>query len=217
MFRVKYSFRTFSFVVLSAFMGGVLSFWLYTNNQYLNFWADMAGFTASVPTAVTTEMPLPQSTTESEISSDGEKKVVLETAYNRDNSKSVRLSTSDESGENSRIIFSKTVSLESMIVLPYNTWSPDNRYFFIEEHTYGDMNVLVFNAQGEAFANDEAYLDVTEIFAGQETGHTFREATGWGSYSVLIVNTTTSENEQGPSYWFEVPSKAVIRLSTLFL
>lgn len=157
--------------------------------------------------------PLPQTDLSSQISPDGTKKVLMKTTHNADGTLTYIVSTSDGSGNNEQQIYTTTLSGSESMHIPFNTWSPDNRYFFIIKN---DKDVMVFRATGEVFANGEAYLDASDAFNARNTGYTLQEATGWASPTLIIINTTTSSNTKGPSYWFEVPSKAIIRLSTEF-
>jgi len=152
----------------------------------------------------------------SQISSDGTKKLNMKTTDNKNNSKTYTFSTSDGSGANEQIVFSKTLDFKRTMSIPYNTWSPDNKYFFIQEHGEEGDSVMVFNALGELFANQEKYLDLTGLFKQSGNKNNFSVATGWAAQNLVIFNTTTQENTKGPSFWFEVPSRAIIQLSTQF-
>ena len=117
---------------------------------------------------------------------------------------------------NENYIFSKTLDTEKYMTIPYNTWSPDNRYFFIQENAKEGESIFAFKATGEAFSDTEQHFDVTDLFKKRNTGNNFSEATGWGSESLIIINTTKEDGTKGPSYWFEVPSKAILILATEF-
>ncbi len=152
----------------------------------------------------------------SQISPDGTKKVIMKVTQNNDGTKTYAFSVSDENGSNEQFIFAKTLDSASNMTIPFNTWSPDNKYFFIQENTGNNKNVYVFSATGAAFSETEAYFDATDLFKRKNTGNNFSEATGWASETLVIINTTKPDNSKGPSYWFEVPSKAIIQLSTEF-
>jgi len=165
---------------------------------------------ASVPTP--TVAFIPTNNTISQISSDGTKKIILKTTQNSDASQSYELSTND----NGPVIFSKTLPAGESMSIPFNTWSPDNTYFFIKEQTADSSVFIVFRANGEAFADGEAYHSLTDAFAQRATGNIFDDATGWADDGLIIINTKTQDNLQGPSYWFSVANKAIIPLSTKF-
>lgn len=159
---------------------------------------------------------IPKITASSQNSSDGNVNTHVESSLNRDGSQAVSIFATDGSDRNKKVIFNTTLQKEDQVVIPYNTWSPDNKYFFIRENTTGGPRVMVFRGDGEPFADGETFLDLTGVFAERNTDYKFDEATGWASETLIIINTTRQDNTKGPSFWFEVPSKAVIQLSTIF-
>lgn len=169
----------------------------------------------SAPTVITPE-PKKQEMVTSQISSDGKKMVYLKGIQNSNGSTYYTISVTDGQGNDEQVLFREAVAAGGNMTIPYNTWSPDDKYFFILEQTKNVIKVLVFKASGEAFSDDQFYLDATDVFANRKTGYTFDEATGWASNSLLLINTVTTDDTKGPSYWLEVPSRAVIRLSTEF-
>jgi hypothetical protein len=162
------------------------------------------------------EVVTPKITVFSQISPDGKEKVIMKVTENNDGTKTYAFSTANQEGDNEKHIFSKTSDLQIDMTIPFNTWSPDNKYFFIQENSENGKSIFVFSATGTQFANGEIYLDATDLFAKANTGNNFNQATGWASESLIIINTTKENNAEGPSYWFEVPSKAIIQLSTKF-
>lgn len=155
--------------------------------------------------------------TMTEISSDGKRTAMLKIIDNGLGMRDFALYTQDEDGSNTNLIYSKRFYGESGIMLPFNMWAPDNRYFFVKEYSPESVTVKVFNSDGSLFPGGDSYLDLTEDFEKGEYGYAFEEATGWGGYSLIVFNTKSPSGEQGPSFWYEIPSRSVIRLSTLFL
>lgn len=152
----------------------------------------------------------------SQISPDGTKNVVMKITNNNDNTRTYSFYTSDGSGINEQLIFDKTLDKARHMTIPFNTWSPDNKYFFIQENAAGATSIFAFKESGETFSDTEEYFDVTDLFRKKDTGNNFSEATGWASESLIIINTTKEDGKKGPSYWFEVPNKQIIQLSTEF-
>lgn len=169
-----------------------------------------------IPTIqVPIEIIAPKVFVSSQISPDGEKKVILKATQDAD-STTYEIYTADENNANEKLIFTKILDSSSSMAVPFNTWSPDNKYFFIEQNEGGKKSVFVFEARGVQFANEAIYLDATEAFEKQNTGSNFDKATGWASETLIIINTKKQDGEKGFSYWFEVPSKAIIQLATDF-
>jgi len=160
--------------------------------------------------------PDPQQNVFSQISPDGTKEVIMKIARNSDDTSAYSFYTADGSGANEKYIFEKMLEKEEGMTIPYNTWSPNNQYFFIEENAKEGKSIFAFKADGEAFSEGEVYFDVTDLFKKKDTGNNFSEATGWASESLIIINTTKEDGSKGPSYWFEVPSKAILILATEF-
>jgi hypothetical protein len=213
MFTIKHKIESIFLITIAGFIG--LFFAVSVNKNQLKIIPTMIGIEAnSIPTPFPTEIFTVESSV-SEISSDGSKKVILRKIQKGDKTQIVTVSTQDGNGDNGQVIFSKSLQKDKSMSIPYNTWSPDNKYFFIQENTATGSGIMVFNSKGESFGNGEAYLDLTGLFEKQETGNNFSEATGWASETLIIVNAATKENTK-VSYWFEVPSKAIIQLSTVF-
>lgn len=160
--------------------------------------------------------PAPQQNVFSQISPDGTKKVVMKITRNKDDTQAYSFYTSDGDGINEQFIFDKTLDKAKYMTIPFNTFSSDNKYFFIQENAESGKRIFAFQASGEPFSDTEKYFDVTDLFKKRDTGNNFSEATGWASESLIIINTTKADGKKGPSYWFEVPSKAIIQLSTEF-
>lgn len=172
---------------------------------------------ASLPSVqAPAEVVAPKISEASQISPDGEKKVLMRTTENNDNTTAYEFFTTNGDGSNKQLIFSQILTSPSNMSVPYNTWSPDDKYFFIQENSGINTKIMVFKVTGEAFSETEKYLDAAEIFRKQNTGNNFDEATGWASETLIIINTTKEDGSKGHSYWFEVPSKAIIQLSTDF-
>ncbi|MBI4089186.1 MAG: hypothetical protein HY424_00590 [Candidatus Levybacteria bacterium] len=155
-------------------------------------------------------------TTSSQISPDGTKKVIMKITKNDDDTSTYDFLTADENNANEQLVFTKILNSTQNMTIPFNTWSPDNKYFFIQENKGSNKSIFVFNAAGAPFATGETYLAASDLFKQKITENNFNEATGWASETLIIINTIKQDNSKGPSYWFEVPSKAVIQLSTEF-
>lgn len=154
----------------------------------------------------------PTGTTTSQISSDGTRKVVLNTIANKDGSATYNVSTDN----NTQVLFSKTLPAGSNISIPYNTWSPQNTYFFIQENDGSQTEIMVFNGNGETFANGDAFLDLTGVFAKDEPNVLFDQASGWASDNLIIILTKNTDGTESTSYWFGVPDESVTPLATEF-
>jgi hypothetical protein len=201
-----------SFFLVAMVAAGSLFFVMRNNNHQPQF--NIASGNSSVSSQA--EVVSSEVTISSQISPDGAKKVIMKATENSDNTVVYDFSTANGNGANEKNIFTKTLNFPSEMTIPFNTWSPDNQYFFVEQKAENNKNVLVFKSDGSQFAGQEIYLDAVDLFNQANTGYAFAEATGWASESLIIINTTGADNKKGPSYWLEMPSKAIIQLSTEF-
>lgn len=152
----------------------------------------------------------------SQISPDGTQKVTILVHAGENNTKTYTIITSQENGSDTHTLFTIALPDSESITIPFNTWSPDNHYVFIEHNTPNNTQAWIFQANGQPLSQETSYLNANALFDGRNTGDTYQEATGWSSETLLIINTTTLDGKKGPSYWFDVPSKSIIPLSTEF-
>lgn len=157
--------------------------------------------------------PKLQINTATQPSPDGTKKVILTTTNNKNDTLTYLLKTADSTGGNQHILFSTTSATLKGLNVPFNSWSPDDKYVFIQK---SGGEALVFKASGEEIITGQQYIDVEKIFDTTPRNEYYHETTGWASSTLLIVNSVTKDNIKGSSYWFEVPSKAIIQLSSQF-
>ncbi len=115
-------------------------------------------------------------------------------------------------------IFVLEVNPATDISIPYNAWSPNNEYiYFVTTEGPGkEKKYHVYRAEGDLFASDTKTIEVSSRFYEEVKDHIMTDVTGWGSYGTLIINTDTLQGEHGPSYWYDVPSDTVTRLSIRF-
>jgi hypothetical protein len=148
----------------------------------------------------------------SQSSPDGKKTLTLRTIQNKDGTTTYDITTSDSS----TFMYSQTLPSNENINIPFNTWSPNDAYFFIQEYTGTSTNVMVFNDNGAPFANGDAYLDLTGDFAKYAPNADFDQASGWASDNLIVILTKNQDGSEGTSYWYEIPDESVIPLATKF-
>lgn len=176
----------------------------------------VAGYTTPAATVPVVSNPVIKTDTTSQPTPDGTKKVVMNTTHTT-NTLHYVFTTTNGSGGNIQPLFEETVqtsmSATEGMSIPFNAWSPDDKYVFIQKN---DGDALVFNGAREEIVPGQRYLDVKNLFNAAGKKDTYQETTGWASPTLLIVNTTSPDGTKGSSYWFEVPSKAIIQLSSSF-
>lgn len=210
--QIKQKFLVLLFT--SAVAGTVFA--LYINHKANIRLSFMLPVTANYQNSIATFAPVTKTNTSSQISPDGTNKLTMTVTTNKNKTKTYVFTVSKTGDSVPQQIFNSTLPDTDTMSLPFNSWSPDNAYVFIQQIISGKNGVLIFNANGQPFPVGDKYLDVKTIFTAKNTNNTYDEATGWASETLLIINTLNSDGSKGPSYWFEVPSKAIIRLSTEF-
>lgn len=111
-------------------------------------------------------------------------------------------------------ISSGSIANSNQLVLPFNTWSPDNKYVFLTQINAENNEYLVYPVITK---QETEPILISELFQQKVPNYKIIDVTGWAASNLLIVNTQTSNGDQGPSFWFNVTNKSFTRLSTLFL
>lgn len=163
----------------------------------------------TIPDFVKATAPEPEFTTTSQLSSDGTYELTMKTKNNKDKTITYLFTVVLKSDNTSQIIFNQTVSAETTFSIPFNTFSPNNKYLFIKQTENSKTHYLVFNSSDKDFADNQTSIDITPLFEKQKPDLVLNNVTGWASETLIIVQTS------GPSFWFEMPNH-FIQLSTKF-
>ena len=126
------------------------------------------------------------------------------------------LFTSLKSDPNKQLIYKQQIDGYKNLEIPFNTWSPDNKYLFIKEKSPTIDNYYVFQSNGSLFTNNQSYLSIQELFNKSIQNYNIEEVTGWADPLLLIVNTKSTETNDKVSFWFDVTSQSFIQLGTYF-
>lgn len=166
---------------------------------------------------------VPKFTTNFWPSPDGKKTLVMKTLRGSSEVTTYSFFVTTSATESGKQIFSRTANRNTTLSIPFNTWSPNNQYFFIQERVGTESGALVFKTTGEAFAGTtgktaaQPFLDIATLFKEKKSGYDLKEVTGWAAPTLLIVNTKLiGTGANGPSFWFDISRKSLIRLSTSF-
>lgn len=199
--------ETISFIIIAIFIS---SYFVWRSNQ--NFQNQSRASTPQKTIAPVIN-PILRIETSSQTSPDGTKNLKMKKIPDSDGSYAFVFTVMDGSSANEHALYTAKVQNSDNLSIPFNTWSPDNKYLFIQKN---DNGALVFNASGEPITGSQPYFDVGELFIEKIKNVSPALITGWASPNLLIVNTVKEDNTKGPSYWFEVPSKAIMQLSSQF-
>lgn len=144
-------------------------------------------------------------------------KMTLEMKKEQDQSNiTYTFSVSDNSDSRKDQIFKKVVSLDTTISIPFNTFSPDNKYIFLKEVGASGTTYFVLSTTGTPIS-DSGILDISNLFEvkyGED--YKITDVTGWGGPSLIVVNTDKVGGGEGPSFWFEAGNSSFIQLSSRF-
>jgi len=148
-------------------------------------------------------------------SSDGNWKITMKEAKTKENT-TYTFSVINEADSTSTDIFTQTVPTGTTMSIPDNTFSPDDKYLFLRETGAAGNQYLVLTLSGENITKDAQTLEISSLFAAKYQNYKITDVTGWGGMNLIVFNTDKVTGGQGPSFWFEVPSKAIIQLSNRF-
>lgn len=104
------------------------------------------------------------------------------------------------------VVFTRIVNQATTLSIPFNSWSPDDKYFFVKETTPNTTNYYVYPSE----------TNITDFFTQKLPNSKLVDVTGWASPTLLIVNTNKMDGGVSYSYWFDITSKSFIQLATRF-
>ncbi|OGM74337.1 hypothetical protein A2382_02920 [Candidatus Woesebacteria bacterium RIFOXYB1_FULL_38_16] len=119
--------------------------------------------------------------------------------------------------EGSYGILSKTLSQNEKILVPYNTFSPDNKYIFLKMEKEGNTNFFAISTANKDSQTESDIKEVvfTKLFREIYPDLKIEDVTGWGGMTLLVINATDNEGKKH-SFWYDVPSGQFIPLSSQF-
>lgn len=168
----------------------------------------------SLAPSPTVSLPEPKIT--SQISPDGLKLLTMTQSANYDTTKSYSFVASDADGGNKQEIYTASSSGKDGMSIPFNAWSPDDRFVFVNRIDAAGTSAIIMRADGSSLTSSSQVFDAKAMFEARGMGDIYKEATGWASETLVIINTVRENGDKGSSYWLEVPSGAIIPLSVQF-
>lgn len=228
MFTLRNELETFFIILLVGFIS--VFFIVYNNNRVKN---NNFNIEASVPNSlIITPTPVPTASPTSasaaaaatapvvnvseQTSSDGKMLVTMEEKTNSNSTKTYSIYTSDISGANRTLIFTKTVDAASSMEIPFNTYSINDNYLFLQDNEKDMTHYLLFNTSGVPFENGEQYIDISMLFSKYTSSYLLNKVTGWASGTLLVIDTLNSDKTEGESYWFDISNQSFTPLATKF-
>lgn len=118
-------------------------------------------------------------------------------------------------GVNKRI-WSAVLPSDTNVSVPFNAVSPDNKYLFLKQAGPDKTRYLALTTSGAPISQDFETIEFGELFESKYPEYKITAVTGWGGLNLIVLNTDKASGGTGPSFWFEIPSQAFIRLSNRF-
>lgn len=207
MLRVNKNKRFFLFLILVLTSAIVLGRSVFYLRSKTSTQAEAVQYVAQTYSAK--ELEINNNSVVSQISPDGLFLLIVKMQDSGQNQKSVEIFVRDEEKQTETVVFSYQTSVDTTIEIPFNTWSPDNRYFIIAENTPDQQKYLLFKATGELF-DESQYIDITRLYNERDFSYSITKITGWASKAYLVV--LASNGEKSATYWFDVYSQRFIGL-----
>ncbi len=113
-------------------------------------------------------------------------------------------------------IFEKKSNPENLVTVPDNTFSPNNKHLFLKYEEGGTTRYIVMRTDGKDIKEGSHTVEIGSLFSEKHPDYVITDVTGWGSYSLIVVNTNTKDDKTGPSWWFDLSNFSFIRLSSRF-
>lgn len=124
--------------------------------------------------------------------------------------------TARQGEEAAKTIWWQTLPAETMISIPFNTVSPDNKYMFLKQAGPDKNRYLVLTTSGKPLSSGAQTVEFVELFEAKHPEYIITEATGWGGINLIVFNTDKAGGGAGPSFWFDVSGKSFIQLANRF-
>lgn len=124
---------------------------------------------------------------------------------------------SDASGGPQTQIYSETLPQGTTITIPYNTFSPDNKYIFLRRTDSSGFTYFALRTDGKSVVGTEQTVDFVSLFKEKYSAeYTITDVTGWGGMTLIVINVNKTDGSQGLSFWYDVASNSFIPLATRF-
>jgi hypothetical protein len=198
-----------SFIIMATILMVVLVFW---SSQKTG-----KGVRESVSKAADTiPVDLTKSTKIDITSPDGKMTLLMETKKTSENNFNQTLFITTTENKAPLNIYSKDSSNKEFVSIPFNTFSPDNKFIFLKLEIPDELNYFVLRTDGKDINKDGHTIEIVKPFNAKYPGLKVTDVTGWGGRNLIVINTDTSEGKIGASYWFDLSNFSFIRLSTRF-
>ena len=164
-----------------------------------------------------TEMPVDEKETTVDVISPNEKATLTMKGLKKaDGTLNQTFFISLDAAKESVEIYTHESNPANQVLIPYNTFSPDNKYIFLKIEDPEKAQYIVVSTDGKNIRGGEKSVEITSLFYEKYEEFVITEVTGWGGYSLIVVNTNYKDGKIGPSFWFDLSNFGFIQLSNRF-
>lgn len=171
-----------------------------------------------IPIALTTPTPTANPSSQNSVtslaSSDGKATLVMKKQQISTVTRYTFL-TSGSLETSEKPLLTNIVDSSHTFSLPFNSWSPDNRYIFLKENEASRSSYLVLTSSGNPIRQNTQFVNIAQLFLQKYPDYHLEDVTGWAAPALLVINARNSTGEP-VSFWFDLESFTFIRLSTRF-
>ncbi|HET9947058.1 MAG TPA: hypothetical protein VFQ63_03275, partial [Patescibacteria group bacterium] len=188
---LRHEIETILFIFLASMISTIAIIWLHRPQpQNIPPFHVVIPIQESLPTATPTPNPVsaPVVSFTDQTSSDGTQKLTMRTVQTG-NMRAYTFTVSNLTTNTDRVILSENGATNSSYLVPFNAFSTDNAYVYLEKKDAQTNHFFVFKTSGESFPNGQEYLDITTRFTDYTSNYQLADVTGWGSSTLLVVNT----------------------------
>lgn len=112
-------------------------------------------------------------------------------------------------------LYQETVTKDNIITVPFNTFSPDDKYIFLKRGKE-KPEYFVLRTDTQDLVNKQKTVNIVETFDKKYQDLVVSDVTGWGGINLIVVNSDTMDGKTGPSFWFDMSNLSFIRLTNRF-
>lgn len=211
--------ETLLFIIVASALGLFAVFYLRQPQMHMptNVTSPLPTIHVAEPTTSPTPgtAVAPQTTERIQVSPDGTQEVVMDKTTGTDMTTQYTFALENTATKVKMTLLTTTPASTSSYMIPFNTFSPDDAYVFLQEKTTDQTNYFVFQSSGQTFGNGAASINITPLFASYAPSDTLVAVTGWADPTLLVVNAKSASGTL-ESFWFDMKSLSFIPLAHTF-
>lgn len=166
--------------------------------------------------SVASPTPIPFELKSEVLSPDAKLSLIVQNKLQTNKEVKQTFSVVDRENKTTNQVYETTSISPALVTIPANTFSPNKKFFFLKAKDSSSTKYIVFRTDGKDISKENQSVEIADLFTQKHPDFQITDVTGWGGYSLLVVNTDTPDSKTGPSWWFDLSNFSFIRLSTRF-